>query len=769
MLYISVAAGLLLANGAWGMYLLFKSEKSFISLFYLLCVTILFAFGVSGYLSGINRNGFMLILNQHVALLLFSLIPFFFLHFVLLLTGFAGSGISRLITTLIYLTGLITYFLIQFKLIPAPVLSFDGQTSYGLIFFITWLSIFLSLGVSYGYTIFNALAEKKVKQDLLIAGLGILVIILPGPVSQAALHLIFGQSSDWYFLSSIFALVLSIYFVFRNKAILSLYDTLRLALESMNDMMLRVNGDFQIIFARGAFQKLSGFTENELTGLYLDQIIEQKETLKNYRLNVAEGKLKEANFDLTLIKKSRDTKYMNFSFTPLFSHGSLNGYVCMGRDISERRGIEEELRRGRESLELKIQKRTEELAKINEELQGDIIKRKQTESELIAAREKADEANRLKFSLLANLSHELRTPMIGIMGMAEILKGEARSFEHSEYAESIISSAQRLMTTLDKLMTLSQLESGSLELNNTRLNIAEAARDEMENFRQRADEKKIKLSFLVKNNADICINADERIFRHILANLLDNAVKFTGKGGVVVETDSLIEKGNLWAYLRVIDTGIGISQSSLEVIFEEFRQGSEGNQRSFEGNGLGLTLVKKMLLITKGAISVQSSEGKGSAFTVRWPGVLVNKDIPEAKVQQKAAEETGAGIEETEEKLKTILFVEENSIQAKLTGKFLEGAALVDFAEDGYSAIQKIKKNNYAAVFINTELSLGMSGVELMRDIRDFPRYSKIPLIAVTKDLGPLNKELILKGFSSFIIKPFEKGELVRFVTDVLK
>jgi len=749
-----------------GLFIVYKSNKSFISLFYLLCVSLLFAFGAGNYILTFNTNSFIRFINSNLSLLLFSIIPFLFIHFLVLFLGGGKFLKYKIIIGIFYLLGVIIYFLILLKLLPMPVLNFSSISTSGYTFFVAWLAIFFSIGVSFVYSMLNTFSEKKAQSNFILAGLSSLILFLPGPFSEVFLHLVFKQNTDWYFFASIAMLVISIYFVFRNKTILTLYDSLRIALESLDDMMLRVNKEFQIVMVRGAFQKLSGFSESELVGLYLDQIIEQKNILKNYRIQVGEGKLKEANFDLTLIKKNRGFKYMNFSFTPIFNQGEVNGYVCLGRDISERRAVEEDLRKEHDSLELKIQKRTEELAKANEELQIDIAKRKNTEKELILARQKADEANRLKFSLLANLSHELRTPMIGILGLAEILKAESRSAEHTDYTNNIISSAQRLMTTLDKLMSLSQLESGSIELNNQRLNIEEVAKDELETFRQRAEEKNLNLIFKAKNNSGVQVFADERIFRQVIANLLDNAIKFTNKGGVIVETDSVIDKGNLWAFIRVIDTGIGISEKKVNLIFEEFRQGSEGNQRSFEGNGLGLALVKKMLEIVKGSITVESAEGKGSVFTVKYPGVLVNKEISELQNIKAAVnvmdEKTRANT------LKEILFVEDNSIQAKLISKFLQDVVIVEFAEDSYSTIRKVKNKKYSAIFINIELGLGMNGIELMNELKEMPQCSKVPFIAVTKDLGNANRELIMKGFSSCLLKPFEKGELIKFVNNLI-
>lgn len=767
MLYFSASAALLVIDFILGLYLVYKSKKNIVSLFYLLCICFLFAFGAGSYILTIHTNSFIRIFNESITLLLFSLIPFFFIHYVILFLGWNRQLKFTIITCLFYLVGLIIYFLILFRYLPLPVLSFSSDSVNSFAFFLTWLSIFFSLGISYVYSLANSFTEKKRQSGFLLAGLVLLILFLPGPLSQVILKYAFKQNDDWYLFSSLVALVISIFFIFRNKTILALYDSLKIALDSLDDMMLQVNKEFKITLARGAFQKLSGFGENELIGLYLDEIVEQKDVLKNYRMSVSDGKLKEANFDITLVKKNRNIKYMNFSFTPIFNGGSLSGYVCLGRDISERRAVEDELRREHESLEQKVKKRTEELAKANEELQDDITQRKKTEKELILAREKAEEANRLKFSLLANLSHELRTPMIGILGLAEILKSEMRSDEHIDHTNNIISSAQRLMTTLDKLMSLSQLESGSLELNNRRFDFAEIAKEEVENFRQRAEEKNLNLSFRIKNNAGVQIFTDERIFRQVIANLLDNAVKFTTTGGVVVEADSVIDKGNLWAFIRVIDTGIGISAKNLNLIFEEFRQGSEGNQRSFEGNGLGLTLVKKMLEIGKGQITVESIEGKGSMFALKYPGVLLDKEVSELR-------NIKAGVEVIEEKLspgalKEVLFVEENAINAKLISKFLQDIVALDFAEDAYTAIHKVKKKKYAAIFINTELPLGMSGTELMHELRDMPNCTKTPLVAVTKDLGKANRELVIKGFSSYIIKPFEKGELIKVVTDLVQ
>ncbi|MCE1188834.1 MAG: PAS domain S-box protein [Ignavibacteria bacterium] len=248
----------------------------------------------------------------------------------------------------------------------------------------------------------------------------------------------------------------------------------------------------------------------------------------------------------------------------------------------------------------------------------DITDRKYMEQELIVAKNKAEEANRLKSSFLANMSHELRTPMIGILGYSEILHEIAADAELQRISGLIFRSGKRLMETLNHILDLSRIEAGKHDLYITHFDAHALLRDICNLFSSAAEKKKLQIS-LTSHFGDTGIECDEKMFREVFYNLINNAIKFTESGGITVSIAREQFDNNDFFTFKVSDTGIGISRQDQGIIFEEFRQASEGIGRGFEGTGLGLTLTKRFVEKLGGFISVESEPGKGSTFIVSLP------------------------------------------------------------------------------------------------------------------------------------------------------
>lgn len=253
----------------------------------------------------------------------------------------------------------------------------------------------------------------------------------------------------------------------------------------------------------------------------------------------------------------------------------------------------------------------------------DITERKNFEAELIKAKDKAEESSRVKSFFLAQMSHELRTPMVGILGYASLLAERLEDEELKNFSESMIRSGRRLMETLNSILDLSKIESENLELQPEVFYLDKAAETPVNLFSKAAAEKQLFLKLNVKEN-DLPVELDLKLFEQILNNLVNNAVKYTKHGGITVEIDRETIDNKAWGVIRVIDTGIGIPEESKKIIFEPFRQVSEGISRQFEGTGLGLTITKKYVDAMSGRISLESKIDEGSVFTVKFPLKVVN-------------------------------------------------------------------------------------------------------------------------------------------------
>ena len=377
------------------------------------------------------------------------------------------------------------------------------------------------------------------------------------------------------------------------------------------------------------------------------------------------------------------------------------------------------------------------------------------------AKEKAEEMSKLKSSFLANMSHELRTPMTGIIGFADVLSSSLENPEQKEMADVIYKSGRRLTDTLNLILDLSRIEDDKIEIKMKNVNLSGLAEESARLFDILAKEKNLKFETKIEENVFALL--DEQLTEKILSNLIKNAIIYTVKGSVTVEAKKVIENGREFSVLKVTDTGIGIPKNQLNIIFEPFRQVSEGFSREFEGTGLGLTITKKYIEIMNGTISVSSTVNNGSEFTVKFPSTTEKKlNITRLKYEV----EEKKSIEKIKDS--TILIVEDDDNSRFSLEYTLKNLCTLEFTNNGEDAIKMVSLKKYDLIIMDMGLK-GISGLDATKEIRKINGYQDIPILAVTAFAMIGDKEKAIEGGCTYYIsKPFNFSELKKQVLELI-
>lgn len=400
-------------------------------------------------------------------------------------------------------------------------------------------------------------------------------------------------------------------------------------------------------------------------------------------------------------------------------------------------------------------------------IKEDITDKKLLIRELIAARDKAEAMNRLKSSFLANMSHELRTPLIGIIGFAEILSGEISDEKLRSMAEVIYNSGIRLSETLNSILDLSKAEANKYELKLRKVNLVDASHHTLILFSSATKKKNLSFELVVKE-ADVYATVDERLFVQTISNILNNAIKFTGQGGITVTIGREVIDDCPYAYFKVADTGIGIPREKMPLIFEEFRQASEGLGRSYEGVGLGLTIAKKDTELMQGKIKVESTPGEGAAFTVYLPEENTTGTVAvDAFGPDDAIENPEHDVYEWE--LPRVLCLDDDETTLDLIKFYTYNRCELDTAMKGPEALQLAKRTTYDLFLIDINLGRGMNGLQVVKELREMPIYKNTPIVAVTAySMVGDREEFLNGGCTHYLSKPFLKEDFLGLLNTII-
>ena len=390
-------------------------------------------------------------------------------------------------------------------------------------------------------------------------------------------------------------------------------------------------------------------------------------------------------------------------------------------------------------------------------------------AQIEAALERAEAANDAKTVFLANMSHDIRTPINGIMGMVTLAQKEPMSETLSTYLRKIDIASHHLLSLVNDVLDMSRIERGKTEIvcepTDVRIivdNCTSIIQGQLEN-------RTLEFHKVCSDLRHPRVKADVLHIRQILINILGNAVKFTPDGGSIsFETRELTFNGTHGCYEFVIrDTGIGMSPEFQEHIFEAFSQESGGSRGKYQGTGLGMTITKQFVTLMGGTIAVESAPGKGSTFTVCLPLEVDFSERPESADADRAE---AAGI-----KGLRILLVEDNELNMEIASTILqEEGAIITEAENGAIAVKRFSEQSAGSfdVILMDIMMPEMNGYEATRAIRaaDHADAKTIPIIAMTANAYAEDKIKAMEaGMDAHTAKPIDYPELVSVITSLLR
>jgi PAS domain S-box-containing protein len=447
-------------------------------------------------------------------------------------------------------------------------------------------------------------------------------------------------------------------------------------------------------------------------------------------------------------KKSGDCFFVEYISTPVMEEGQCIGAVLIFHDITERLRLEEE--------------RTQSLARERAAL----------------------ETARVKSQFLANISHELRTPINGVIGMTSLLIDSSLSGEQLDYANTIRDSAETLLTLINDILDLSKIEAGRIALETINFDLCEVIQSIDKTLQYAAQLKGLKLvRSMGPDISQMVYRGDPTRLAQVLTNLVSNAIKFTSTGTVEIEVrHETVSETLANVHFKVTDNGIGISREMLEQIFVPFTQADSSTTRRFGGTGLGLSICRHLVSIMGGEIGVFSEEGKGSTFWFMLPfeysriGAEQIVKTGSAPISLEASSPTASAAESRQmtkiPDSTRVLLAEDNIVNQKIVVKMLEKQGVrVDAVANGKEVIEALRLAPYDVILMDCQMP-EMDGYEASRLIRsDFSGdKGQIPIIALTASAMEGDREKCLDaGMTDYVAKPVHLHDLLSVIGRALE
>lgn len=484
--------------------------------------------------------------------------------------------------------------------------------------------------------------------------------------------------------------------------------------EDGSDIIFIVDYDGEILYHNNSVEETLGHKPKSLVGKKLFDLI-LPATLNQFQREYKASTRKRFNesVEFQFLCKDKSYKYLEFNSINLKHKEGINALILDCRDITQRKEDAAELLR----------------------------------------------AQKAKEQFLANVSHEIRTPINGIAGMATLLSQNPTAKEQATYLNAIKSAAENLKVIINDILDLASIESGKLNFEKIGFNLNDLLHTVVDSFSVQSTQKGIGLTYALDERISKVLIGDPFRLNQILINLISNALKFTHDGHISINCQLERNTGKTQSIkIDVSDTGIGIPADKLNRIFESFSQADASVTRKYGGTGLGLTIVKQLVELQRGSITVNSTEEKGTTFSIVIPYTIGNT----TELEEKASVFNKKQNELSNLKNLRILLAEDNDINRLYATSILKmWECTADTAENGYVALEKVRNNDYDIILMDIQMPV-MDGFEATRAIKKSgaPK-NQIPIIALTANSSSKDIEKCMaSGMNDCIAKPFTPENL---------